>query len=312
MEKLKAPFQYFGGKSAVADIIWERLGDVAHYIEPFAGSLAVLLQRPHKPNIESVNDIDCFLTNFWRAVRTRPDEVAEWADWPVSELDLHARHTWLVRQAKFCELLRSDPNYCDPKIAGWWVWGLSLWIGSGWCMKPDSIRRPNLLNRGTKRQRVSITNQSIQCDSKKNNLMDYFDLLSQRLKDVHILCGDWKRLVTPCMLETKIPTGVMLDPPYGEAANRDKHIYSCEDLKVATEVLEWCKQNGDNKNVRIALCGYEGEHDDLGSLGWEVYSWQAQGGMSNLGKDGQGSINRSKERIWFSSYCLKAKQMSLL
>lgn len=29
--------------------------------------------------------------------------------------------------------MRSDPNFYDVKIAGWWVWGVSQWIGSGWC-----------------------------------------------------------------------------------------------------------------------------------------------------------------------------------
>ena len=40
---LKAPFPWFGGKSRVADIVWDRFGDVANYVEPFFGSGAVLL-----------------------------------------------------------------------------------------------------------------------------------------------------------------------------------------------------------------------------------------------------------------------------
>lgn len=41
-EILKAPFPWFGGKSRVAPQVWERFGDVDNYVEPFAGSLAVL------------------------------------------------------------------------------------------------------------------------------------------------------------------------------------------------------------------------------------------------------------------------------
>ena len=41
--KLKAPFPYFGGKSLAAGLVWSRLGEVKNYVEPFAGSLAVLL-----------------------------------------------------------------------------------------------------------------------------------------------------------------------------------------------------------------------------------------------------------------------------
>lgn len=76
--RLQAPFPYFGGKSRIADVIWQRLGDVANYVEPFAGSLAVLLQRPHEPRIETVNDIDCYIANFGRATAHEPEQVARW------------------------------------------------------------------------------------------------------------------------------------------------------------------------------------------------------------------------------------------
>ena len=36
-------------------------------VEPFAGSLAVLLGRPTPPRTETVNDADCYLSNFWPA-----------------------------------------------------------------------------------------------------------------------------------------------------------------------------------------------------------------------------------------------------
>lgn len=51
--RLQAPFPYFGGKSRIADVIWQRLGDVANYVEPFAGSLAVLLQREDGSVVDS-------------------------------------------------------------------------------------------------------------------------------------------------------------------------------------------------------------------------------------------------------------------
>ena len=49
MAALKAPFVWAGGKSSIAAEVWARFGDVANYTEPFAGSLAVLLARPHWP-----------------------------------------------------------------------------------------------------------------------------------------------------------------------------------------------------------------------------------------------------------------------
>jgi hypothetical protein len=130
---LKAPMPWFGGKSSVADLIWARFGDVANYVDPFCGSLAVLLARPHAPRVETVNDADALLCNFWRALGADPEAVARHADWPVSEVDLHARHLWLLDRKADVARLVADPDWYDARIAGWWVWGLCSWIGSGWC-----------------------------------------------------------------------------------------------------------------------------------------------------------------------------------
>jgi hypothetical protein len=136
---LKFPAPWFGGKQHAAPAVWSALGDVVHYVEGFGGTCAVLLRRPHPCNrtyySETVNDADGFLVNALRCLQLRPDETAEAASWPVSECDLHARHLWLVRWAadKDFERLMGDPSYCDPQAGGWWLWGLSCWIGGGWC-----------------------------------------------------------------------------------------------------------------------------------------------------------------------------------
>jgi hypothetical protein len=135
----KTPFPWAGGKSDAAPAVWQALGDVDHYVEPFAGSLAVLLRRPHPVNrtyhSETVNDLDGLLVNAWRSIQLSPDATAEAASWPVSEADLHARHCALVRwrTERQLEHLMGDPEFHDPRMAGWWIWGQSSWIGSGWC-----------------------------------------------------------------------------------------------------------------------------------------------------------------------------------
>lgn len=171
---MKAPFPWFGGKRRVAGICWERFGDVPNYVEPFAGSLAVLLGRPHDPRCETINDKDAYLSNFWRAISADAKAVAKYADWPINETDLHARHKWLVNRAKFRERMITNPHYFDVKVAGWWVWGLSAWIGGEWCAirnrpyrrKPRLRgggnfetwkKRPSLKRGGVGVQRVSNT-----------------------------------------------------------------------------------------------------------------------------------------------------------
>ena len=127
-------FPYFGGKSKIADLVWERFGNVVNYVEPYAGSLAVMRARPHAPTIETVNDGSAHICNVWRAIQWEPQETAKWTDWPVNEVDLHARHKRLVElEPTLRELLLADPDHCNPKLAGWWIWGICAWIGSGWC-----------------------------------------------------------------------------------------------------------------------------------------------------------------------------------
>ena len=139
---LRAPFPYFGGKSRAASLVWERFGACVNYVEPFAGSLAVLLACPEdrRPRVETVNDANAFLANFWRATRADPEGVARAADWPVNECDLHARHRDLLRRGPALRALLEDPHAFDVEAAAWWVWGASAWIGSGWC---EEGRKPS-------------------------------------------------------------------------------------------------------------------------------------------------------------------------
>ena len=54
---MKPPFTYFGGKTSIAPQIAALLPAHEHYVEPFAGSLAVLLAKRPSP-METVNDLD--------------------------------------------------------------------------------------------------------------------------------------------------------------------------------------------------------------------------------------------------------------
>ena len=130
---LQAPFPYFGGKRKAAETVWPAFGRVDNYVEPFAGSAAMLLAAPpDATRIETINDFDGFVANFWRALAHDPDAVAHAADWPVNEVDLMARHSWLVRHRQpITEQLCADPDWYDARSAGWWVWGACNWIGSG-------------------------------------------------------------------------------------------------------------------------------------------------------------------------------------
>lgn len=138
MPTLVAPFPYFGGKRRAAPIVWDLLGDVDHYIEPFCGSLAVLLARPHHGRrTETVNDADGWLVNTWRSIQLSPDETAYHAAGPVAEVDYHAMLAWLQeRRDDFVPWLEGDPEHHDAKAAGWWLRVQSAGIGDPWGAGP--------------------------------------------------------------------------------------------------------------------------------------------------------------------------------
>ena len=120
---IKTLFPYFGSKKRVVKDVWSRFGKIENFIEPFAGSLAVLLGNPNIPKIETINDKDTMVSNFWRASIAEPDKVAEYADYPVLESDLHARHRWLISSAadELKHKINHDPFFYDTRVAGWWV-----------------------------------------------------------------------------------------------------------------------------------------------------------------------------------------------
>ena len=329
---LPAPFPWFGGKRKVAAEVWSRLGPVVNYVEPFFGSGAVLLGRPEPyGGNETVNDLDGYVANFWRACLHAPLEVAEHADNPVNENDLHARHVWLLQQRETLRAsLEGDPDFHDAKIAGYWVWGLSCWIGSGFCSGRgpwwvDADRKLVHLGdngRGVNRKRVHLGNNGRGVNrqlvhlgdngqgaeqEQQSRLVPWFRSLADRLKRVRVCSGDWSRVCGPSVTWKHGLTGVFLDPPYADTAERASDLYRVDSESVAHDVRRWAIENGDNKLLRIALCGYEGEHDMPGN--WSTFEWSAGDGFG--GQAEQRTGNGKRERIWFSPACLSSKQRGL-
>lgn len=404
-QPLKSPFPYFGGKSKVANIVWDRLGNPENYVEPFAGSLAVLLRRPETGKVETVNDRNHFIVNFWRAVKHDRAGVVEYSDSPVTEADLHARHEWLINSEQSFEFrnrIESDPDFYDSRFAGWWVWGQCCWIGAGWCdgygrNSDDETwnARPTLKDQGLVRcsrsmprlsndaelissvghnKKKPILNAnfdkvgtgihakrpSLPCDrgvasmgrpqlgdafdigrgvngnkragtcaERKAWLSKWIDRLSDRLRLVRVCYGSWERICdSKTTMDRLGTTGAFLDPPYAKNVDRAKALIRGEEFEPAkstnradeiyagdkdqdidqlvADVNKWCQRWGANPNVRIGLCGYEGEHSNLIDLGWNAVSWKAQGGYANRNKENQ---NKTRERIWFSPACKQERTL---
>lgn len=314
----KPPFPYFGGKRRVAGLVWRALGDVQNYVEPFAGSLAVLLGRPlaHEGRCSTVNDLDAYIANFWRAVHHAADEVAKHADWPVNETDLLARHAWLVTEGRSrIAALEADPEHCDAKVAGWWAWGIACWIGSGWCsgngphQPRDASQLPHLGSEGQGvNRKLPILNSGrgvnrIESREDVARGVAYMRDLASRLRDVRVCCGDWSRVVTDGALSYGSTVGVFLDPPYlDEVRTRGLYSQDAGGNTLAHDVRAWALERGDDPRYRIVLAGYEPEHEAHMPASWRRVAWRARRAYGTT--DGVDSRNRDLERLWLSPHCL--------
>ena len=308
---IKTPFPWFGGKSRAADLIWSRFGaDCGNYVEPFFGSGAVWINRPKDyAGWCTVNDLDGNVANLWRAMKYAPEMVAESACWPVNECDLHARHLWLVNNHnRLAGRLMADPEYHEPRTAGWWAWGACSWIGSGWCAgdgpwnaEPDDDG-VLVFTSGDGGQGVNRNLPHLGNGGRLEWLQAWFSELQSAMEGARVCCGDWSRIMSPGTMTRNGTAAVLLDPPY----SLTEAVYANDSSTVSGDVREWCKANGDNQRLRIALCGHDTEHNELEAIGWTVETWDKGGGY-------QGADDR--ERIWFSPSCLKpesdAVQMSM-
>ncbi len=299
-----APFQYPGSKHRVAPDVWRRLGpDVARYIEPFAGSLGVLLARPgdHNGVGEVINDADGHIVNIWRAIRHAPDEVAWWLAGPATHADLNARHRWTHTEGRErVAAVFTDPLHYDAQAAAWYVYGLNVAAHPRAFSDPDSrLGRPS----------ASCPAGQGHLSPKNGELTAYLESLCCRLRKTTILAGDWSTCVSPAMLAWRhadrrfhaAGVAVFLDPPY-TGPLRGVDLYGTDSGTVAADVLAWCRQWGQHPQLRICLAGYVSEHDELEAEGWSVSSWSSAAGGES----------RHDERLWFSPACLSAdEQMTM-
>ncbi len=76
MASKKIAFGWYGGKYNHLDWLLPLLPETTHYCEPFGGSAAVLINRKPSP-VETYNDIDGEVVNFFRVLREHKDELLE-------------------------------------------------------------------------------------------------------------------------------------------------------------------------------------------------------------------------------------------
>ena len=181
-----------GGKRQLAAWLVSRFPDTYAYVEPFGGSMKVLLSKPRRSKVEIVNDIDCDMIHFFLWARHSPDKLCDFVNSiPCHEaLALGCRHA--LADGKFSGLERA---------AGFWLGyqtGFNAMVSDG--RYGSSVQ--SLLDTRISRDRIAR--------------------FSKRMMGVDIRSTDYRRIINSAnktLSESSYPPGKVffyLDPPYDQ------------------------------------------------------------------------------------------------
>jgi hypothetical protein len=255
-----------------------------------------------------MNDSNALIVNFWRALEKDPDSVLLHATRPVSDLDMWAAEFACKEWAtKHITHMAGDLEYHDVRMAGLWLYGQCNYLANNfgsltgpWHSVLDDrgdkhmMRVPDMkIDMGIRAQvpdmkgdmgiRAMVPemkgDKGIRAKVPEMTWNDALRILQDRLHRFRILCGDWKRVLTPGLLHEYSQDGsafIFLDPPYDDSLGQGAgtsyvgtegpgNYYS-----VSAEVREWCKAMTETACPHtIVLCGRYTEHDALlDTPGW--------------------------------------------
>lgn len=237
------PFPYFGGKIRLADDIVATFPEHEHYVEPFAGSLSVLLAKSPS-RMETVNDLDQDIVTFWRVLREQPNELAR-----VCALTPHSR-------VEHIEAYDRPDDLTDIER------GRRIWISM-------TQGRAGVLRRSGWRHHVSPTGHGFGMPGYLAGYVDRMAAAAERLSKVTLECRPALELIAAYGQHEN--TLLYVDPPYLGSArvwgNNYRHEMRTDDehRELAEALLE-CR-------AAVVLSGYPSPlYDELYS-DWHVTSF---------------------------------------
>jgi DNA polymerase-1 len=268
------PLKWFGGKSYLAKRIVELMPRHLHYVEPFAGGLAVLLARdpedqrlwlpPHKGVSELVNDVNGRLMNFWRVLR---------------DVDLFPR---FLRQVQATPLARAEweTAYAHEYGADPLADAVAFFVD---CRQSRAGMMNGFTPLTRTRTRRGVNGNASEWWSAVEGLADVHARLSrvvvENLPAVEVI----RREDTPATL-------FYCDPPYLHDTRTSKDAYAFEmtdaDHRELLQVLKDCKG-------KVMLSGYPSDLYDRELAGWNRHTFD----LPNHAAGGE-KKDRETECLW--------------
>lgn len=253
---IKPPFSYFGGKTTLAERIVSFLPNHDHYVEPYCGSLSVLLAKP-PTKMETVNDLDRELVTFWRVLRDNPVGLER-----VCALTPHAR-------VEYGDCRDAEDEASDIEVARR-VW-VMLTQGRGGTLRDAKTGwRHFVVPRGS----------SIGMPGYLDGYLARIAPAAERLRNVSLECMPALDLIAKYGVDPDVL--LYVDPPYlgttrGWGENYKHEMKSEAEHRELAEALHACRAS-------VVLSGYASDlYDRDLYAGWDRVTFPA---MTGNGKDG--------------------------
>lgn len=233
---MRPPFPYYGGKSTVAAQIVDLFPPHEHYVEPFAGSLSVLLTKP-VARFETANDLHGDLVTFWKVLRDRPAELAR-----VCALTPHSRAEYVAA---------ADLSGDDLEVAR------RVWVRL-------SQSRSALLGRKTGwRFYIDPAGSSSSMPDYLAGYVQRFAAVADRLHGVSLECRPALEVIQAYGSSPSVC--LYVDPPYlgsvRSGAHYEHELRTDAEHEVLLEALLDCR-------AAVLLSGYASELYDTALSGW--------------------------------------------
>lgn len=223
INKIKRPaLRYYGGKWKIASWVISHFPDHINYVEPCGGAASILIAK-EPAALETYNDIDGRVVNFFRVLRSDPAALIEQirlTPWSRAEFD-------------FSKETDSNPIE-DARRFFVTCWQSFSKHGGSWRSMYDYLVRPRSA-------------------AKDIQEIDHLYLIASRLKSVQFECRDAIEIIQKYDTENGL---IYFDPPYIPEVRVNKDYYAHEvDTQwhiSAADVLKTAK-------AHVVVSGYRSE-----------------------------------------------------
>jgi DNA adenine methylase len=278
-ERLRAPFQYFGGKGNMLARLLSLLPPHQVYVEPFCGAASLFFAKQPSP-VEVLNDLNEDVVNVFRVLQNK--ETHE-------ELRFRLMYTPYAR-SEFVRALEMREQKDLTPVDRAWAFLVRQNMGIGGTARTNG-------NWG----RVFISNQG--CAETCNRWLMRLSMLDAwrwRLMLVQIDCRDALEVIR---YWDSPDTLFYVDPPYVSATRKDQNVYAYEMTNEHHKELVGLLLGIKGKAV---VSGYEHPlYSPFAQAGWKVHKFQttchAAGRVRGSGLQGDKSASAKVPRtevVW--------------